>query len=49
MRRNSEIRAAAREAKCVRLVRFEHTVGLLECTRGSLVKVGYVAEQAYLG
>src|SRR6266545_418379 len=48
MRGNCEIGTAAREAKCVRLVRFEHTVGFLKFTSGCLVKVGYVAEQAHL-
>jgi hypothetical protein len=32
----------------VKLIRFEHAVGLLEFTSGGLFKVGYVAEQAYL-
>jgi hypothetical protein len=30
MQRNHEIRAAAGEAKCVRLIHFEHGVRLLE-------------------
>ena len=48
MRGDSEIRTTAREAKCMRLIRFEHPIGLLELTTGSLVEVGYVAEQVYL-
>jgi hypothetical protein len=50
MRRNREIGTAAGEAKRVRLIRFEHTVRLLEFAKFStnVAEVGYEVKQAHL-
>jgi hypothetical protein len=46
---NRNIGTAAGEAKRVRLVRFEHTVCLLESTRcGTMAEVRYEVEYAHL-
>lgn len=46
---NCNIGTAAGEARCVRLVHFEHTVCLLESTRcGTMAELGYEVEYVHL-
>ena len=50
MRRNHEIGTAAGKAKRVRLIRFEHTVRLLEFAKigANVAEVGYEVKRAHL-